>query len=122
MAEATPRHPRTLQRLLRHIDGMERVETRRDVTYFTAAETSHEPVFERRPGAMLDAFLIMQRQPELRGMSARTMRALLRNRRDLHPNVSQALAAFGSSDFALADAATAAERRSAARTRERRDA
>ena len=40
MAEATPRHPMTLQRLLRHIDGMEQVETRRDVTYFTTAETS----------------------------------------------------------------------------------
>jgi acetyl esterase/lipase len=38
MAEAT-RHPITLQRLLRHIDGMEHVETRRDVTYSTAGDT-----------------------------------------------------------------------------------
>jgi [protein-PII] uridylyltransferase len=40
-----------------------------------------ERVFERRPGAMLDAFLHMQRHRELTGMSARTLRALWRNRR-----------------------------------------
>ena len=40
MAEVTPRHPITLQRLLRHIEGMEHVETRREVTYFTTAGTS----------------------------------------------------------------------------------
>jgi [protein-PII] uridylyltransferase len=39
-----------------------------------------ERLFERRPGAMLDAFLRMQRRPELKGMSARTLRALWRNR------------------------------------------
>ena len=39
-----------------------------------------EALFERRPGAMLDAFLTMQRHPELKGMSARTLRALWRNR------------------------------------------
>jgi [protein-PII] uridylyltransferase len=39
-----------------------------------------ERLFERRPGAMLDAFLNMQRHPELNGMSARTLRALWRNR------------------------------------------
>jgi [protein-PII] uridylyltransferase len=37
-------------------------------------------LFERRPAAMLDAFLTMQRHPELKGMSARTLRALWRNR------------------------------------------
>ena len=39
-----------------------------------------ERLFERRPGAMLDAFLRMQRHPELKGMSARTLRAIWRNR------------------------------------------
>ncbi len=39
-----------------------------------------EAVFIRRPAAMLDAFLTMQRHPELKGMSARTLRALWRNR------------------------------------------
>uniref|UniRef100_UPI001F2A00C9 [protein-PII] uridylyltransferase n=1 Tax=Derxia lacustris TaxID=764842 RepID=UPI001F2A00C9 len=33
-------------------------------------------VFERDPGAILEAFLVMQRQPELKGMSARLLRAL----------------------------------------------
>ena len=37
-------------------------------------------LFETRPGAMLDAFLTLQRHPELRGMSAETLRALWRNR------------------------------------------
>ena len=39
-----------------------------------------ETLFEQRPAAMLDAFLTMQRHPELKGMSARTLRALWRNR------------------------------------------
>ncbi|HVE49374.1 MAG TPA: [protein-PII] uridylyltransferase [Casimicrobiaceae bacterium] len=39
-----------------------------------------ERLFERRPGAMLESFLQMQRHPELKGMSARTLRALWRNR------------------------------------------
>jgi len=39
-----------------------------------------ESLFERRPQAMLDAFLTMQRHSELKGMSARTLRALWRNR------------------------------------------
>ena len=39
-----------------------------------------ERLFERRPGAMLDAFLRLQRHPELKGMTARTLRALWRNR------------------------------------------
>lgn len=38
-----------------------------------------ESLFERRPQAMLDAFLTMQRHSELKGMSARTLRALWRN-------------------------------------------
>jgi [protein-PII] uridylyltransferase len=39
-----------------------------------------EDLFERRPAAMLDAFLALQRHPELKGMSARTLRSLWRNR------------------------------------------
>jgi [protein-PII] uridylyltransferase len=39
-----------------------------------------ERLFERRPAAMLDAFARMQAHPELKGMSARTLRALWRNR------------------------------------------
>jgi [protein-PII] uridylyltransferase len=39
-----------------------------------------ETLFEQRPGAMLDAFLTLQRHPELKGMSARTLRSLWRNR------------------------------------------
>jgi [protein-PII] uridylyltransferase len=39
-----------------------------------------EQLFERDPSAILDAFLTMMRHPELKGMSARTLRALARNR------------------------------------------
>jgi [protein-PII] uridylyltransferase len=39
-----------------------------------------EDLFAEKPGAMLDAFLAIQRHPELKGMSARTLRALWRNR------------------------------------------
>jgi [protein-PII] uridylyltransferase len=39
-----------------------------------------ERLFARRPSAMLDAFLTLQRHPELKGMSARTLRALWQNR------------------------------------------
>ncbi len=39
-------------------------------------------LFARRPKAMLEAFLLVQQHPEIRGMSARTMRALW-NHRDL---------------------------------------
>jgi [protein-PII] uridylyltransferase len=54
-----------------------------DDDYVAIDELLHlrdETLFERRPGAMLDAFLTMQRHPELKGMSARTLRALWRNR------------------------------------------
>jgi [protein-PII] uridylyltransferase len=40
-----------------------------------------EKLFETRPGAMFDATLAVQRHPGLRGMTARTLRALWRNRR-----------------------------------------
>ena len=38
-------------------------------------------LFLRRPSAMLDAFLMMQRHRELKGMTARTLRALWRDRK-----------------------------------------
>jgi [protein-PII] uridylyltransferase len=39
-----------------------------------------ERLFDTRPGTMLDAFLTLQRHPELRGMTAGTLRALWRSR------------------------------------------
>ncbi len=39
-----------------------------------------EDVFERHPPAILESFLLLQRHPELGGMSARTLRALWRAR------------------------------------------
>jgi [protein-PII] uridylyltransferase len=39
-----------------------------------------EKLFERRPGAMLDAFLTLQKHRELRGMTALTLRALWHDR------------------------------------------
>jgi [protein-PII] uridylyltransferase len=39
-----------------------------------------DDLFARRPSAMLDTFLALQRHPELIGMSARTLRALWRER------------------------------------------
>src|SRR5215471_8226311 len=39
-----------------------------------------EEVFARRPGAILDSFLLLQQHPELKGMSASTLRALWRHR------------------------------------------
>ncbi len=40
-----------------------------------------EELFAQRPSAMLDAFLMMQKHRALKGMTARTLRALWRNRR-----------------------------------------
>ncbi len=39
-----------------------------------------EELFTKRPAAILEAFLLLQRHPELKGMSAPTLRALWRNR------------------------------------------
>jgi [protein-PII] uridylyltransferase len=44
-------------------------------------DLTDEGLFDAQPGAMLDAFLMVQRHPELRGMTARTLRALWRSRR-----------------------------------------
>ena len=38
-------------------------------------------VFERTPGALLESFLLMERHPELKGMTARTLRALWHGRK-----------------------------------------
>jgi [protein-PII] uridylyltransferase len=40
-----------------------------------------EDLFAKRPGAILDSFLTLQRRPELKGMSAPTLRALWRYRK-----------------------------------------
>jgi len=44
-------------------------------------EARDERLFERRPGAMLESFLLLQERHELKGMSAATMRAIWRARR-----------------------------------------
>ncbi|HEV2977685.1 MAG TPA: [protein-PII] uridylyltransferase [Casimicrobiaceae bacterium] len=40
-----------------------------------------DELFAKRPGAILDSFLTLQRHPELKGMSAPTLRALWRHRK-----------------------------------------
>ncbi len=40
----------------------------------------NEDLFARRPAAIFESFLTLQQHPELKGMSARTLRALWRNR------------------------------------------
>ncbi len=40
-----------------------------------------EQVFERHPGALLECFLLLQQRSELKGMTARTLRALWRGRK-----------------------------------------
>jgi [protein-PII] uridylyltransferase len=44
-------------------------------------DLKNEELFARRPGAILDSFLTLQRHPELKGMSAPTLRALWRHRK-----------------------------------------
>ncbi|WP_153108709.1 [protein-PII] uridylyltransferase [Propionivibrio limicola] len=43
-------------------------------------DVTHENVFHETPGAMLEAFLVMQQHPELKGLTARTIRTLWRAR------------------------------------------
>ena len=43
-------------------------------------DVADDTLFDAQPAAMLDAFLMLQRHPELRGMTARTLRALWRSR------------------------------------------
>ena len=45
----------------------------------------HNDTFERDPHTILGSFLTMQRHPELKGMSARTLRALWQARRKIDP-------------------------------------
>jgi [protein-PII] uridylyltransferase len=45
-----------------------------------------EDVFERTPSAILESFLLMGQRPELKGMTARTLRALWRARRLIGPD------------------------------------
>ncbi|WP_301101568.1 [protein-PII] uridylyltransferase [Propionivibrio sp.] len=49
----------------------------------------HENVFQETPGAILEAFLLMQQHSELKGMTARTIRALWRARRLIDDNFRQ---------------------------------
>jgi [protein-PII] uridylyltransferase len=48
-------------------------------------EACDERLFERRPGAILESFLLLQEHHELKGMSAATLRALWRGRRLINP-------------------------------------
>ena len=43
-------------------------------------DIADEELFARRPEKILEGFLVLQQHPELKGMSARTLRALWRNR------------------------------------------
>jgi [protein-PII] uridylyltransferase len=43
-------------------------------------DVAHEQVFLQHPSALLESFWLLQQHPELRGMTARTLRALWRNR------------------------------------------
>ena len=44
-----------------------------------------ERLFERKPAAILESFLLLQQHPELKGVSAPTLRALWRARRRINP-------------------------------------
>jgi len=63
-------HPDTEPRALN-----ERFEVRSELLHIKRADT-----FQREPHAILESFLLMMQHPELRGMTARTLRALWRAR------------------------------------------
>ena len=72
-----------LQNMYVRIFRPENASTPIDEDFAAVDELLHirDPLlFEKRPSAMLDAFLMMQRHAELKGMSARTLRSLWRNR------------------------------------------
>ncbi|MDR3323950.1 MAG: [protein-PII] uridylyltransferase [Zoogloeaceae bacterium] len=48
-------------------------------------DLTSEDVFKKTPGALLESFSLMQQHPKLRGMTARTLRALWRNRDRINP-------------------------------------
>ncbi|MDT3735714.1 MAG: [protein-PII] uridylyltransferase [Denitratisoma sp.] len=49
-------------------------------------DVRNEDVFEKTPSAILESFLLMQQRSELKGMTARTLRALWRARRLVGPD------------------------------------
>ncbi|MDR1888539.1 MAG: [protein-PII] uridylyltransferase [Zoogloeaceae bacterium] len=53
-------------------------------------DVTRESVFDEHPPALLDSFWLMQQRPELRGMTARTLRALWRSRALITPAFRQA--------------------------------
>lgn len=52
-------------------------------------DVRHEKVFSEHPEAMLEAFLLMAQHPELKGLTARTIRSLWRARRLIDDNFRQ---------------------------------
>jgi [protein-PII] uridylyltransferase len=73
-----------MQNLGVRILAPQRTSTPIDADFTALDELLHIPdpdLFERRPSAILDAFLTMERHPELKGMSARALRAVVRARR-----------------------------------------
>src|SRR6185503_2458599 len=73
-----------MQNLGVRILAPQRTSTPIDADFAALDELLHIPdpgLFERRPSAILDAFLTMERHPELKGMSARALRAVVRARR-----------------------------------------
>jgi [protein-PII] uridylyltransferase len=49
-------------------------------------DLTHENVFAETPPALLEGFWLLQQHPELKGMTARTLRALWRNRARVNPD------------------------------------
>jgi [protein-PII] uridylyltransferase len=73
-----------MQNLAVRILAPSRVGTPIDADFVALGELLHvddREIFEKRPSAILDAFLTMERHAELKGMSARTLRAIVRARR-----------------------------------------
>jgi [protein-PII] uridylyltransferase len=62
----------------------ERFEVRADLLH-----VKQEKTFEREPTAILESFLLMMQHPELRGMTARTLRALWRARSSINASFRQ---------------------------------
>lgn len=49
-------------------------------------DITHDKVFEETPSAILESFSLLQEHPDLRGMTAKTLRALWRNRKLIDPS------------------------------------
>lgn len=54
-------------------------------TYGDLLEVASDQEFQRAPIALLEAFLLLQQHPELKGMTAQTLRALWRARDNIQP-------------------------------------